>query len=466
MENNKSFWTQSFEFEKFKRLNKDIKTKVCIIGAGITGISTAYYLSKAEMEVTILEKDFIGSKTTGHTTGKITAQHGLFYNYLTESRGIKYAKKYADANEEALQKIKEIIDKEKIDCDFEIRDSIIYSTEPQKYKELQEEAEICKDIGINASFVQKIDLPIMIQGGVKFKNQAQFNSMKYINGICKVLKNKGVSIYENTKVTDYKKSGSKFIIKTQTDNGTHLVTADILVIATRYPIFDFPGIYFIKSYQELEYAMCVEVKENIENMDMYLDVGNPSISYRTTLKDGKRYLLTVGNGAKTGEKIGSNEYKILKDNLSNIFGEYTILNKWTAEDVISLDKIPYIGKYSKFENNMYVATGFKKWGMTTSNIAARIIAGEIMNKKNKFSKLFEATRINPIKNIDEMKNMIGTTYKSLTNKKKGDKVCSHLGCKAVYNETTNTWDCPCHGSKYEKDGILIDGPSKENLKIK
>lgn len=466
MEKNKSFWIQNFELEKFENLKNDIKTKVCIIGGGITGISTAYYLSKDEVEVTILEKDFIGFKTTGHTTGKITSQHGLFYNYLVKSNGIKYAKKYADVNEKALREMKEIIEKEKIDCDFEIRDSIIYSTEPQKYKELQEEAEICRELGIDASFVQKIDLPLMIQGGVKFKNQAQFNSVKYINGICKKLKDRGISIYEKTKVIDYKKSGGKFVVKAETNGGTYLVTADILVIATRYPIFDFPGMYFIKNYQELEYAMCVEVKENIENMDMYLDVGNPSISYRTALNNGKRYLLTVGNGAKTGEKIGSNEYKVLKDNLSNIFGEYTILNKWTAEDAISLDKIPYIGKYSKFEDNMYVAMGFKKWGMTTSNIAARIIADDIMNKKNKFSNLFQATRVNPIKNINEMKNMIGTTCKSLINKKKGDKVCSHLGCKAVYNETTNTWDCPCHGSRYEKDGTLIDGPSKKNLKIK
>lgn len=222
--------------------------------------------------------------------------------------------------------------------------------------------------------------------------------------------------------------------------------------------------YFIKNYQELEYAICAQVKDDIENMAMYLSIDDPVVSFRTALYDNKRYLLAIGNGAKTGEKIDGTEYEVLEEKIRKYFGEYEIKNKWTAEDVISLDKIPYIGRYSKNIPNMYVATGFKKWGMTFSNVAAKIISNDILNKDSKYSILFDPSRINPIKNRTEFKNMISTTCKSLL--RNSNHICTHLGCKTVFNETTNTWDCPCHGSRYDKDGNLIDGPSKKHMKTK
>lgn len=464
MGDNKSFWTDNFETEDFKKLEDDITAEVCVIGAGITGLSTAYYLAKNGIDVVVIEKDTIASKTTGHTTGKISIQHGVFYTYLVENYGTSYAKKYALVNNEALKNIKDIIENEEIECDYETRDSIIFSEEPQKFSVLQEEARISKDLGIDSEFITKIELPIIIQGGVKFKDQAQFNPIKYVNGICKALVNKNVSIYENTKVIDYKNRGNK--IRVIADNGENKVSvlADNVVVATRYPIFDFPGMYFLKNYQELEYAICAEVNENIENMPMYLTADNPAVSFRTTIRENKRYLLAIGNGAKTGEKIGKDEYSILEDKIRKCFGDYVIKNKWTAEDVISLDKIPYIGRYSKMASNMYVATGFKKWGMTFSNVAANIISDDILNQKNKYSVLFNPSRVNPIKNREEFTNMISTTCKALL--KDSKHVCSHLGCKTVFNETTNTWDCPCHGSRYDKEGNLIDGPSKKHIKTK
>lgn len=276
--------------------------------------------------------------------------------------------------------------------------------------------------------------------------------------------NKNVSIYEGAKAVGYNNINKKIEIVVESGDKKISVVADNVVIATRYPIFDFPGIYFIKNYQELEYAMSAEVNDDIENMAMYLSVDDPVVSFRTAIYDDKRYLLAIGNGAKTGEKIGQDEYKVLEDRIRKYFGEYKIKNKWTAEDVISLDKIPYIGRYSKKIPNMYVATGFKKWGMTFSNVAAKIISNDILNQHSKHSVLFNSARINPIKNRAELKNMISTTCKSLL--KNSDHVCTHLGCKTVFNETTNTWDCPCHGSRYDKDGNLIDGPSKKHMKTK
>lgn len=467
---NKSFWLNNFKTEKYESLKEDISTEVCVIGGGITGISTAYYLSKHGLEVTLLEKDFLASKTTGHTTGKVSIQHGLFYKYLVDTYGMKYAEKYLKANTKAMENIEKIIENEKISCDLEIRDSYVFSTLPEKYKDIEDEVKICKALGIPASFEEDIELPIQIQGAIKVKNQAQFNSVKYIRGLCNSIINNGGEIYENSQVIDFKKKDGIFEVIVKGKEEEHKVLAEKIVVATRYPIFNFPGMYFIKTYQELEYVMCAEVSEDLKNFSMYLSADVPGISYRSILgEDGKRYLLTAGNGNKTGKTNNINGFEFLENNLKSNFENYKILYKWTAEDCISLDKIPYIGRYSSLFPNIYVATGFKKWGMTSSNIAANIISDEILNKSNKFSEIFNSNRLNPIKNKDEVKNMLEETYSSLIKeniiRSKDKKYCTHLGCELTYNETTDTWDCPCHGSRFDRNGKVIEGPAQKDLEI-
>lgn len=466
----KSFWIDNFKTENYKSLEEDITTKVCIIGGGITGISTAYYLAKKGIDVTVLEKDFLASKTTGHTTGKISIQHGLFYKYLVDTYGTKYAEAYLKANNKAMNNIENIIKEENINCDFEKRDSFVFATSPEKYKSIKDEVDICKKLGISASLEEKIELQNPIQAAIKLKNQAQFNSVKYINGLCNSIISNGGKIYENSQVIDLKKKDNKFELLVKSIDSEYKVLAEEIVVATRYPLFNFPGMYFIKTYQELEYAICAEVNQNLENFDMYLSADTPSVSYRSVLgKNGKRYLLTIGNGNKTGKTNNINGFEFLEDNLKKYFGDYNILYKWTAEDCISLDKIPYIGKYSNLSKDIYVATGFKKWGMTTSNIAANIITDEILEKSNKFSVIFDSTRLNPIKNKDEMENMLKESYSSLVKenilKSKEKKYCTHLGCELNYNEVTDTWDCPCHGSRFTKDGKVIEGPAQKDLEV-
>ena len=239
---NKSFWLNNFKTEKYESLKEDISTEVCVIGGGITGISTAYYLSKHGLEVTLLEKDFLASKTTGHTTGKVSIQHGLFYKYLVDTYGMKYAEKYLKGNTKAMENIEKIIENEKISCDLEIRDSYVFSTLPEKYKDIEDEVKICKALGIPASFEEDIELPIQIQGAIKVKNQAQFNSVKYIRGLCNSIINNGGEIYENSQVIDFKKKDEIFEVIVKGKEEEHKVLAEKIVVATRYPIFNFPGI--------------------------------------------------------------------------------------------------------------------------------------------------------------------------------------------------------------------------------
>lgn len=498
-----SYWIESVKNIKkeYKRLNNNIKTDICIIGGGITGLSAGYELAKEKMNVIILEKDKIGEKTTGNTTGKITSQHGLFYKYLIESKGIEFAKKYLMANEEAIKNIKEIILKENIECDFKNQDSYVYTKKEEKIEKIKEEIEALKTIGFDSEFISKNELPFKALAAIKFKNQAQFNIMKYLIGLANYIENNNGKIFEKTKVYDLKKENDKYLVFFEDG----IVECQNVIIATHYPIFNSPGFYFLKMYQSMSYAIALETNNDIPE-GIYISSDNPKISIRTIDVNKKnKMIVIVGNDHKTGESNNGDNYKELEKIAKSVYPDCKITYRWSTEDCITLDKIPYIGEFSKFMPNVYVATGYNKWGITTSNIAANIIKDKILKKDNKYENLFKATRMEPIKNIKEVENILKETASSLILKKmtipynkindinkeegkiveiEGKKVgiykdekgnlhavnpiCSHLGCEVIWNSSDKTWDCPCHGSRFDYSGKSIYSPSIkdiENLKI-
>ena len=467
MENNDSIWLKTNrEDRKYRTLDKNIEVDVCIIGGGITGISTAYYLSKeGGIKVAVFEKDKICSKTTGKTTGKITSQHHLFYKYLIDSKGKDFAKKYLKANEQAIKNIEEIINKESIECDFKRKKAYVFTKEPGKLQMINDEINAVKSLGMNAKFSNEIEVLGKIEGAIEFENQAQFNPVKYVNGLSKCVLENGGDIFENTKVTDYEKSESGFIVKAEADGKSRNIFAKYVVVATRYPIFNVPGFHFIKMYQELEYG--IAIKTDVKLNGMYVSCEVPTISFRDYKDDAENYILIVGNGHKTGEKTENNGFYVLEDFAKKYFPGSEIKYRWNAEDSIGLDKIPYIGEYSEVRENMFVATGFKKWGMTSSNIAANMITDMILKRENKYEAIFKSTRVEPIKNKDEMINMLKEAGENIVlprlKLENGKKYCAHLGCELTWNEVTKTWDCPCHGSRYEHDGKLIEGPAVHDL---
>lgn len=499
MKRNESFWLNSFKVNNFEELNENIDVDICIVGGGLTGISTAYYLSKEGYKVALIEKDTILSKTSGHTTAKVTSQHGIFYKYLFDSKGEKFASNYLEANEEAINNIKNIIDLENIECDFERKNAYVFTQDVNEVKKIKDEVNIVKQLNIvDCEFINKIDLNLEIKAGIKFENQAQFNPIKYANGLSNsIIKNNGL-IYENTKFERYEKKENKFKIIT---DKKYSISSNYLVLATRYPIINFPGYYFLKMYQEISYVIAIKPKKEIKFDGMYISSENPSLSIKTAKYNNEEIIFVGGYTHKTGENIDlSNKYEELIKKAKEIFGEFQILYEWNTEDCISLDKIPYIGEFSSLTDNLYVATGFEKWGMTTSNIAANIIFDKINKKKNKYEEIFKATRLEPIKNHEELKNMINQSFKSLVidkfkntkeiidNMKKDEgkivmiedmkvgvykdidgniyaikPVCTHLGCELTWNNLNKTWDCPCHGSRFDYTGKIIYSPSIKNL---
>ena len=478
--------------------SKVIETDICIVGAGIFGLTCAYYLTNLGYKVTILEKYKVGEKTTGHTTGKITSGHGLFYDYLKNSYGKKFAKDYLYANEEAIKNIKEIIDKEKIKCDFEFQNNFVYTTKKEDLKAIQKEAKVLEDLGFPFDFVTKTGLPFEIEGAICFKKQAQFHPLKYLHGLCKCILEKGGQLFTDTTVYDVEKEDDNYI----TFSSNFKVKSKYVIIATHYPFINFPGFYFAKMYQSTSYLIAIDPKKTLFN-GMYISAISPYFSFRTATYKGKEILLIGGGEHKTGQPTSyMDSYGLLENEAKKYYPDCKVLFRWNTRDCISLDKLPYIGSYSSIMPHMFIGTGFKKWGMTLSNVAANIIVDTICGKKKPYSYLFDSSRLEPLKNMDEMKNILVQSANSLlldklkpanmdfdeiandsgsiveiNNQKVGiykdasgnifavKPICTHLGCLLSWNDVDKTWDCPCHGSRFNFDGVNLYDPAFKDLEV-
>ncbi len=479
-------------------LNENITTDICIIGAGIFGLTCAYYLTKLGYKVTILEKSDTASKATGHTTGKITSQHGLFYDYLTNLYSKKFAEDYLDINEQAIVNIKNIIDEENINCDFKFESAYVFTTKKDEISLIKNEFKAVSDLGYNCELVTKTGLPFDVLLAICFKNQAQFNPIKYLAGLCNCITKKNGEIYTNTTAVDVKMDNSDYI--TYTNN--NMVKSKYVIIATHYPFINFPGFYFTKMYQATSYLIAINPKRTLFK-GMYISACSPTLSFRTAFYENKEILLVGGMDHKTGHPSSYKDtYGKLEEIAKKYYPNSDILFRWNTRDCISLDKIPYVGSFSSATPNMFVGTGFKKWGMTLSNVASNIIVDKIQGNYNKYDYLFKSLRIKPIKNRNELKNMVIQSTNSLLLDKfkkpqmsfdeiknnsgsiievNGEKVgiykdnlgkiyavkpiCTHLGCLLSWNDIDKTWDCPCHGSRFNFDGKNLYDPAFKNLDI-
>lgn len=364
-----SYWIESTKnLEKdYPTLSEDLSVDVCIIGAGLVGITSAYYLSDSDLKIAVIERDKICSHVSGMSTAKITSQHNLFYDYLITSYGSDFAKGYLEANQEAINNIKNIIEQEKIDCDFSMQDSYVYAYSKEELTDIHKEVKAVQSLGFPCEFVKELPLPIESVGAIKFPSQAQFNPRKYVLSLCDIITKKGISIYTNTVARKIDKSDVDYIISTDKNS----IRAKYVILATHYPIVNFPGFYFLKMYQSMSYVIAADTKCELPE-GMYINSTIPTYSFRTTPYENKKLLIVAGSDHKTGEQINLEKaYAILENKVKELYPQSEILYKWCTEDCISLDKIPYIGDFSSIMPNLYVATGFKKWGIFFLTLQAK-----------------------------------------------------------------------------------------------
>ena len=429
-----SLWQNTASFNNFESLSGDLTTEVAIVGGGIVGVLTAYFLDALEVPYVLLEKDKICSKTTAHTTGKITVGHSLIYDKILRSEGLFAARAYYTANSEALSAFAEL--GRRINCDFEQRDNIVYSKNNRR--KLEAELTALEQIGARADFKENLSIPIETVGAVRIPRQAQFNPLKFLAGI-----SRGLKIYENTKVLGI--DGSEVI----TEGGR--VNANTVIMATHFPITDPRGLYFMKMYQHRSYVLALESDTRLDGM--YIDEAKGGMSFR----DYGRYLLLGGGGHRTGKDGGG--FSELRAFAAEHYPNAAERFAWAAEDCITLDSIPYIGRYSHRSRDMLVATGFNKWGMSGAMLSAILLSDIITGRSRIGGEIFDPARriFKPqlLLNIAEsIKGLLRPTVPR----------CTHLGCALRWNSEEHTWDCPCHGSRFTENGEVIDSPANRNKK--
>ena len=434
-----SVWSDTSKLPCFEALKEDIKTDVCIIGGGLAGILCAHHLQEKKIKYVLVEAATICCGITKNTTAKITSQHGLIYDKINKEFDLEKAALYLKANQEALEQYRQLC--QNIDCGFEKKDSFVYSLDNER--KLAKELEVLHKIGFGAEFRTDLPLPFSTKGAVMFPNQAQFNPLQFVAAIAGKL-----HIYENTKVRELipKDNGS---CEAVTEHGT--ITAKKIIVATHFPFLNKHGSYFLKMYQHRSYVIALENGPDVDGM--YVDEAQTGLSFRNY----KHYLLLGGGDHRTGKKGGN------WGELSTVASKYypTCKEKyhWATQDCMTLDHVPYIGQYSSKTPNLYVATGFNKWGMTSSMVAASILTDLVMGVDNPYASVFSPSRsmlrLQLVTNgFEAVTNLLSVTPKR----------CPHLGCALKWNEAEHTWDCPCHGSRFTEHGDLIDNPATDDLK--
>ncbi len=428
-----SLWHETAVLPSFPTLRENIKTDVLIIGGGMAGLLTSYLLKEKGISSVILESGKICGGTTGNTTAKITFQHGLIYSDLIKIN-TETAKAYYETNRLALEKYKEL--SKNIKCDFEIKDNYIYSTDSRQ--KIEDELDALHKIGAEGSFAEGLSLPFDTVGAVKTEGQAQFHPLLFASEIAKEL-----SIYENSRVIEMK--GNTAV----TEIGS--VKAENVIVATHFPFINKHGLYSLKLYQHRSYVIALENAGDLKGM--YLDEKKNGLSFRNY-----RNLLLLGGGDhRTGKKGGS--YNEIRSNAKVFYPKAQERFHWAAQDCMSLDSMPYIGAYSKNTHNLFVLTGFNKWGMTGSMAGAALLCDLLLGKTNPYAHFFSPSRsmLTPQLLINGAESLSGLLYPSF-------KRCPHLGCVLHYNKAEHSWDCPCHGSRFTESGRVINGPANGNLK--
>lgn len=448
-----SLWQETVNIPERGQAEGILEREIVVIGGGMTGILTAWLLQREGKQVIVLEAQRIAGGQTGRTTAKITSQHGMFYSELLRRLGRERTALYAGANQEAIEEYARIVKEREIDCDFRRLPSYLYSTENETM--LRQEAQAARMLGVEADFTEIKELPFSTAGAVCFHNQAQFHPLKFLRTLVADLE-----IYENSMV----RSVHENIIYTEQAE----IRAKQIVFATHYPIIDFPGFYFLRQHQERSYVLGLADCEPLEGM--YYSADENGLSFRSA----GRVLLLGGNSHRTGQKRQGSAYASLKAAACKYYPGVEIRYQWSAQDCMPHDELPFIGQYSPGKKDWYVATGYKKWGMTSAMVAAGLLRDMICGKENSQTALYTPQRKH-LYAAPKLAVDLGESTRGLLKgvfapvKKREEKRnevclrCAHMGCRLEWNPDEKSWDCPCHGSRFSEDGSLLDEPAQKPL---
>lgn len=429
-----SIWEDNVKLPRFSQLDTDLHTDVLIIGGGLAGLLCAWNLTRMGVDCVLIEQNRMMSGVSGRTTAKLTSQHGLIYGKLIKKYGLEPTKRYWQANQDALTRFRALA--ETADCEFALEKNYIYATEDTG--KLEEEMAAYDQLGIPAQWVDALPLPFPIAGALCFSKQAQFHPMKLAAHIAKDLR-----IFENTKALSFLGN------RVQTQKG--VVKAEKIIVATHFPLLNKHGSYFLKLYQQRSYVIALENAPQLDGM--YLDCAENGLSIRSA----GPWLLLGGGGHRTGKQgLG---WQLPESVAKKYYPNANIVTRWATQDCMSLDAMPYIGNYSSATPDLYVATGFHKWGMSSSMAAAMILTDLIQGKENPYASLFSPSR--SMLHAQLLRNCLETSVNLLRPTKPR---CPHMGCALHWNKEEHSWDCSCHGSRFDKNGKVLNNPATDDMR--
>lgn len=492
----KSYWNDSTEETNYPSLKENLDVDIAIIGGGIVGITSALLLQKEGLNVAIFEGNQIITGASGYTTAKITSQHNLIYDYLIKTFGFEKAQQYGKANETALKFIKNTVKSLNISCDFEVLPSYVYTLEEEYVSKIEKEIEACQKLGLKAHYKKNLQLSLPIKASIEFTEQAQFHPRKYLLALVNEFIKLGGLLYENTRIIDLDEDS---FINLTTKDGLKIKTKKV-ILASHYPCYDGFGFYFTRLRPERSYIVGLTAKDDFPH-GMFINAEKPKRSLRRQKYEDKELILIGGESHKTGTGRDTLfHFNALSDFANDLFTIEKNLYRWSTQDYVTVDKIPYIGKITFFAEDVFIATGFGKWGMSGGTNAAIMLKDLITKGSSPYETLFSPSRhiTTPavknfiIENLDTSVEMIKGKMKSgektaILEQGEGrivqidgdrygaykdleghlhiiDITCTHLGCELTWNSAEKTWDCPCHGSRFNFKGEIIDGPALLPLK--
>lgn len=470
-----SYWVVTTRESNYPALPGDIRVDVAIIGGGIVGITSAFLLKEAGVSVAVIEADRILKGTTGHTTAKITSQHSLIYDRLISEFGRGKAKQYAESNQEAIDRIEYIIRSWSIDCDFSHKPAYVYAGSEASAQKILDEVHAARSLGLPASFEGDLPLPFKTYGSIRFNRQAQFHPRKYLCALAREFEGDGCRIFEKTRALGIE-GGGPFIVKTDRGN----IKAENVIQATHFPIVDKPGELFKKLKQSMSYVLGAYIEEPFPE-GMFINAEDPARSLRSHPTEKGEMVLVVGDGHLTGHGNPTHEhYRNLENWIRSIYRVNSIDYHWLTEDIISEDSVPLIGRLTPDSEHLYLATGFNKWGMTAGTAAAMILRDMILGRDNPWTEIYDPSRSGKVPQFS-MEDVSGIEpgQGAVIEKSEEEKVavyrdpqgvlytfnpaCRHMGCMVSWNNAEKTWDCHCHGSRYNAKGEVIYSPAVYGL---
>jgi len=431
-----SIWKKTAQLPQFPTLEESVHTDVLIIGGGLSGLLTAYLLKEAGIRCLLVEAGRICSGATHNTTAKITSQHGLIYHKLLRQGGRERAAAYLSANQQALAEYRRLA--EGIDCAFTQADNVVYSLDDRE--KVLREAEALAELGFDAEYSEQTGLPFAVAAALRFPQQAHFQPLQFAAGIAQHL-----HIYENTPVHGIRLGQGSMTA----DCGRVKISAENIIIATHFPFINRRGGYFLKMYQMRSYLLALKNAAPVDAM--YVDEADDGLTFRNF----GDMLLFGGGGHRTGKQ--GMAWDELEAIARGWYPQLEVAARWANQDCITLDRIPYIGRYSPATPQLFVATGYNCWGISSSMAAALLLRDLLLGRENAAAQLFD-----PARSMLKPQLLVNAAESTLNLLIPTTRRCPHLGCALKWNEEEKSWDCPCHGSRFTKAGKLINNPANHD----